>query len=266
MRVRMSNRSAEFERDAPLESDSSFVPARRERRGQRALEAGRAARDAELLAGRGHLPAAPRSPARSCRPRAPPRARARSASARSRMRRAGGASSNGENPRGGRSTRCAQRYRAPPGIRAAACSRYRHAPDGHRLRPGGRAVRDLAPPARARAAPPAGRGDGRGRRRRCCALVYDPLVPQLRRALRAAVGARPDRAGSRPTTTARLRAHAASARDGRLDARDAVRRRRRPADALVDAAVLRRARVADLPARRASCSRPGSAPSPRSSC
>ena len=79
-------------------------------------------------------------------------------------------------------------------------------------------------------------------------LVFEP-VPQLRRALRAPVGARP-RARPHARLRGGLRAHAASARDRRLDPRHAVRGRRRRAADLGDPALLRAAGLADLPARR----------------
>ncbi|CAA9470016.1 MAG: hypothetical protein AVDCRST_MAG38-1222, partial [uncultured Solirubrobacteraceae bacterium] len=96
---------------------------------------------------------------------------------------------------------------------------------------------------------PAGGDHDHRRRRRDPARLLRPLVPELRRALRAAVGARL-LAGSPPRVPRRLRAHAASAADGRQLAGTALRRARRAGDRLDRPAVFRRRRLADLPARR----------------
>ena len=74
-------------------------------------------------------------------------------------------------------------------------------------------------------------------------------VPQLRRPLRAALGARPLQR-RHPGLHGGLRAHAAPARDLGLRARRPVRRRRRRADDLDHPALLRAAGLAHLPARR----------------
>ena len=249
MRVRMSNRSAELEREAPLESDSSFVPP-----GDSAEASGPwkpvARRETPncLPAGVTFQPPAVRGPLLPAACAVPAHASGiASASARNRTgRERQRVIERGEPARRTIDAVHPTVSRVLPGIRAECLRRYRHAPDGHRLRPGGRAVRDLPPPAAPRIAPPARRGDGR--RRRGAARPRLRPLPQLRRALRAGVGARPDpRAQAR--LHGRLRAHAAPARDGRLDARDAVRDRGRHAADLGDAALLRRRRLAHIPAR-----------------
>ena len=270
MRVRMSNRSAELEREAPLESDSSFVPP-----GDSAEASGPwkpvARRETPncLPAGVTFQPPAVRGPLLPAACAVPAHASGiASASARNRIgRERQRVIERGEpaqttidavRPRYRASSRHPRRAvrRGQTPFRTVSPkgsdpfgdtgARYRHAPDGHRLRPGGRAVRDLPPPAAPRIAPPARRGDGR--RRRGAARPRLRPLPQLRRALRAGMGARPDpRAETR--LHRRLRAHAAPARDGPLDARDAVRDRGGHAAGVGDAALLRRRRLAHLPAR-----------------
>ncbi len=221
MRVRMSNRSAEFDREAPLESDSSFVPP-----GESAEASGPwkpvARRETPncLPAGVTFQPPAVRGPLLPAACTVPTHA-SDIASASNRIGRERQRVIERGEPARRTIDAVHPRYRAS-WRHPRRVSRYRHAPDGHRLRPGGRAVRDPSPPAAPRTAPPACRGDGR-RRRGAARAGLRPL-PQLRRALRARLGARPDpRAQAR--LHGRLRAHAAPARDRRLDAR---RRRSRP--------------------------------------
>ena len=216
------------------------------------------ARDAELRAGRVDAPAGRRHAGRSW-PLRRPRANAAESAASSRMR------SDRRRVIERRRTRAADESTRWLRHGSGRVSRYRHAPDGHRLAAGGRAVRDLG-----RAAVPHGasarRRDGRGRRRRCSALVYDRL-PQLRRALRAASGRATSSAGSSRTT-------GRTSRPPRTRSRRSSRSLAVPfgdaADALLDVAdpaLLRRCSSGSRTGSARSCSRPlGRASWPRSSC
>ena len=115
------------------------------------------------------------------------------------------------------------------------------AADGHRLAYDGGARHDATQPRAARG------GDGRGGGRPAPARLR-AVVPQLRRALRARVGAR-HRDGADAGLHRPLRADAASARDAGLARGGAVRRGRRLDHGVGRPALLRRARLARLPAR-----------------
>ena len=183
---RRSNRSAELTRVAALETDSSFSAAGRERRAERALEALGRPRDRDLG------PRGAHGPARRGHPRlaapAVAGAVAAMATARPRSRRKAGRVIEDRKPQ-----HDIRRGRAD-GTGAGAIV----AADGHRLAFDGGAGHDATEPARG-AAPAPRRGDRRGGRRPAPARLR-AVVPQLRRALRARVGARP-RDGQTPDYT-----------------------------------------------------------------
>ena len=193
-RRRRSNRSAELIRVAALETDSSFWPDGRERRAERALEALGGARDRDLRPRRAHGPAGRGDAATSSRrrPSRGPRAAA-AASTRRRRRRSG-------HRKVGNPGRDIRRGRAD-GTGAAAIV----AADGHRLAFDGGAGHDATDPR-------AARGGDRRRGRRPAPARLRAVVPQLRRALRARVGAR-HRDGADAGLHRPLRPHAAPARD-----------------------------------------------------
>src|SRR4051794_38820858 len=121
------------------------------------------------------------------------------------------------------------------------------AADGHRLPFDGGPGHDATQPTSG-AAHRARGGDRRGRRRAAPARLRT-VVPQLRRSLRARVGAR-RRARAEPGLRGPLRPHPAPARDRRLAPRRALRPERRRDHAVARPPLLRRARLAHLPPRR----------------
>ena len=123
------------------------------------------------------------------------------------------------------------------------------AADGHRLAFDGGAGHDATDPR-------AARGGDRRRGRRAAPARLRAVVPQLRRALRARVGAR-HRRGADAGLHRPLRPHPAPARDPGLAGGGAVRPGRRLDHGLGRPALLRRAGVAHLPARRRALLRPG---------